>query len=49
LGIACDCIANEHHLDELGTSMILGIFQSTITQIMPGGLADSTLDSITHN
>lgn len=34
LGIACDGIAIEHHLDELGSSVILGLFQTTLTKIM---------------
>lgn len=49
LGISCDCVAIEHHLDELGKIMILGLSQTTISQIMAGGLADSKLDTPTNN
>ena len=49
LGIACDRFTNEYHLDELGTSMILGLSQTTITQVMASELVDSTHDTISDN
>lgn len=49
LGISCDCVAIEHHLDELGKIMILGLSQTTISQIMPDRLADSKLNTLTDS
>lgn len=49
VGVVGDGAATVDHGDELGKIMILGLSQTTITQVMASGLVDSTLDTITDN
>ncbi len=49
VGVAGNGAATVDNGDELGEIMILGLSQTTITQVMASGLVDSTHDTITDN